>query len=316
MILISKPSVILLTLFIAMAGVPSPGAVPDNTTEAVRFTVIDTEGQPVKGVVLKIEQQGQLRRLTRLTDAAGKAEFQLDRTRTFFLYATREGYYTTSGERFRGGMMQGPEGGLVPRKMPSAYTIEIKEIRDPVFLRHEHAYWTVPKTDEWVGLDLKVADWVDPHGMGETVDVLVRCDNIEVTDRSFSGTLRLKFPNEGDGLIAFEGKHPFTMEFGSNLVPPHRAPTEGYVGEFKRIRSQRPGEPFVFEEVKGRHYLFRVRTRKDAEGRIYQACYGWIIGEIRFDPRGRWGPQLSFRYLFNPDPDPEARSLENRDWLR
>jgi len=161
-----------------------------------------------------------------------------------------------------------------------------------------------------VPFDLKVGDWLAPHGRGLTADILFHFHDILVEPETYSGTLTLSFPNKGDGIQAFQAARPFSMEFGSNHAPPLSVPTTGYERSLSHSLSHTEGEPFKSYKKKQRNYLLRTRTMKDASGTIRQACYGWIEGEIEFDPRDQQGPQLVFTCYFNPDPNPDARSLE------
>ena len=57
-------------------------------------------------------------------------------------------------------------------------------------------------------------------------------------------------------------------------------------------------------------FLVRIRTVTDTTGQILAANYGFFPSHIRkgiFEFETMW---LSFEYYLNPDPSPEARSLE------
>lgn len=279
------------------------------TPKIVTFTVVDSDGNPVEGALVEASKHGPGNE-SGLTGSGGRIILTLVEGANLSAYVTKEGYYTTGGELWRGGLFRGLDGNLVPRELPDAFTITLKAVRDPVPLRNARFRGNAPKSDEPIGFDLKTGDWVAPFGKGTTTDLFFRFHHLFLDDEAFSGTMTLSFPNPGDGIQPFQAARPFSMEFGSNLAPPHKAPVDGYLPGLTYTKAHREGEEYHTYEKQGRNYLFRTRTELDPNGTILAACYGWIQGEIQFDPRDPQGPQLSFMYYFNMDPDPEARSLE------
>lgn len=286
-----------------------PTPMPDLSLKPVRFTVVDSDGDPVKDALIEASRPGP-GNATGMTDADGGLMLDLPAGRNLTVYVSRDGYYTTGGELWRGGLHKGPEGRLVPRELPDRFTIELKEVRDLVHMRHKRFRGKAPKSADPAGFDLRAGDWTAPYGSGATADLYFHFHDIYIGDGEFEGTMTITFPNEGDGIQPFTAARPFSMEFGSNLAPPHRAPVNGYKPSLSRTMAHRRGEAWQATREKGRNYLFRTRTVRDQQGHILKACYGWIQGEIEFDPRDPSGPQLAFAYFFNPDPAPEARSLE------
>ena len=78
------------------------------------------------------------------------------------------------------------------------------------------------------------------------------------------------------------------------------SPDAGYSARLSRWYERR-GEN---NSDKGRHYCFRIRTRRDAEGRIVSALYGKVYGDFRINDLSG----ISFTYYLNPTPN--DRNLE------
>lgn len=298
------PILLLLSPLLAQATIlPSLDRVP------VTLTVLNTEGQPVEGARVEASLHGP-GNATGTTGPDGTLILNLNRGANLTLQVSRDGYYATGGRIWDGGVYKGPDGKLTARELPKAFTIELKAVRDPVFLHHRRFRGHAPKVGEPAGFDLRIGDWVAPHGKGRVPDLRFRFFDVAVDGEAYRGSLEISFPNPGDGLQSFQAARPFSNEFGSDLAPPHRAPVEGYQESWTFRQAYTPGSPPELDSVPQRNFLLRTRTEQDADGRIIAACYGWVQGEFQFDPRSEDGPQLVFTYFFNPDPDPEARSLE------
>lgn len=275
----------------------------------VQFSIMDSERRPVPNAEIQASLPGPGNARAK-TDNAGQATLFLDETHNLTVDVSHPDYYSTSGELWRGGQFLTENGSLAKRKLPRTFEIVIKKIKNPVpLIRHTYR-GNVPPVKGSVGFDLSKNDWTAPYGSGYHTDLIFSFSDVSVGDDNFSATLLLSFPNATDGIKPFHAARPYSMEFGSNLAPPQLAPINGYSPNLKKsIRFQR-GDSLETLLGDNRSFLFRVRSEADASGRLYKACYGWIQGEIEFDPRDPAGMQLYFSYEFNPDPDPDARSLE------
>ena len=305
---------ILLTLALTHPAQPAgqQATIPSLGDKPVRFTARATEGNPVNRARVEASRHGP-GNASGFTGEDGQLTLVLTKGASLHVSVSKTGYYPSSGELWQGGMVKGPDRLLVAREVPDSFEIEIKEIRDPVPLIHRRYRGRAPVTDSPVGFDLEAGDWVRPHGSGESVDILFHFHDIRVTTGEAEGVLTVSFHHPKDGIRELAAARPFSMDFGSNLAPPHKAPLQGYRPalslDYHASGMETPASS-------RKNYLFRVRSRTDAGGQLRQACYGWIEGEFRFDPRDPAGPQLEFAYQFNPDPDPEARSLEGVHLLR
>jgi hypothetical protein len=81
------------------------------------------------------------------------------------------------------------------------------------------------------------------------------------------------------------------------------APESGYASQVYKEKSDNPKDNFRTNEKKNVRYIYRVRTKKDANGNIVKAMYGKISQEFEFGPNGT----ILFHYYFNPD---GTRNLE------
>ncbi|MEY3001257.1 MAG: hypothetical protein RL648_1471 [Verrucomicrobiota bacterium] len=280
-----------------------------NERVAVTFTVLDTQQQPVSGALIEASLPGP-GNATAKTGPNGQATLLLSGIHNLTVQVTHPGHYSTGGEIWRGGQFLDESGSLAQRTLPASFEIILKEIRNPVPLIRRTYRGHFPPLSGPVGFDMDLGDWTQPYGTGRREDLYFSFHDIHVMERSYGATLQISFPNEDDGIRPFHAARPHSMEFGSDLAPPHVAPLDGYSPTFeKSIRYQR-GDPLQTEDGDDRRFLVRIRAKRDAAGALYQACYGWIEGEIEFDPRDTRGVQIAFTYSLNPDPSPRARSLE------
>ena len=82
--------------------------------------------------------------------------------------------------------------------------------------------------------------------------------------------------------------------------PEGESPDAGYSARLSRWYERR-GEN---NSDKNRHYCFRIRTRRDAEGRIVSGLYGKVYGDFRINDLSG----IAFTYYLNPTPN--DRNLE------
>jgi hypothetical protein len=170
----------------------------------------------------------------------------------------------------------------------------------------------MPATNEAVGFDLMVSDWLPPHGKGEVADFIFRLDAEEIPvppgfyDRPPYGyrlhksKFTLMFSNPGDGIQRFLMK----LRTGSELRSPTLAPEEGYQPRLVRIDNLVAlGHGERDEEREDENYIFRVRS-ETKDGKVVRACYGKIHGPLGWNYRG------SLKFLYYLNPDPTSRSLE------
>ncbi len=156
--------------------------------------------------------------------------------------------------------------------------------------------------------DFVQGDWLPPHGRGKYADLNVICrkeskgyETREAlrgfrTFEIYRSHVEFVFTGEGNGVCQVESP-PFA---GLKI---RTAPPSGYEPVLYRWRDIN-GER---NDDSSRCYAFRVRTRKDENGKVVYAHYGKVYGDF-------WANYLrggAFLYYFNPTPnDP------NLEWDR
>jgi hypothetical protein len=298
-----------LPLMISLPFLLGAVSTPQLTTRDVTFTVETTDGHPVGGALVEASRPGP-GNASGLTNEDGIVVLDISSGSTLHVHVSKDGYYATSGELWTGGVHKGTTGNLVAREVPDGFIITLKPVINPVAMKVTRFRGRAPAIGKPLGFDLNAGDWIAPHGRGRTADLLFQFHDWVATPDAFTGTMKIAFPHEGDGIQSFQAARPYSTEFGSNLAPPHQAPVDGYLPSISHTISQSAHGEFQTYRKSQRNYLLRTRTLRDRRGVIRQACYGWIEGEIEFDPRDEGSPQLSFTAYFNPDPNPDARSLE------
>ena len=187
--------------------------------------------------------------------------------------------------------------------------MERKGVQVPLYARRMFQQ-KVPAQGKPCGFDLMIGDWVAPYGKGETSDFLFQLDESRssVTNRFgsrpfYDYKLTVGFSNDGDGLQLA----PALLD-GRTLL--REAPAEGYINQplVKQWLNHEDGTKQSGYQ-KDANYYFRVRTKKDENGKIVSALYGKLIGDFgdyfgsiptRF--------QLGFTYYLNPELN--VRNLE------
>ncbi|MEX0323144.1 MAG: hypothetical protein AB3N63_13360 [Puniceicoccaceae bacterium] len=304
---------LILLVSVNLSAVPAL-RIDDLVYKPIEFTVVDEAGIPVEDARITASDPGP-GNLTGTTNTDGKLRLRLAAQISLTIEVNHPEFYTTRGRIWQSGMEKISTGSYQPREMPENFDVILKRIRDPMEMVYRMYRGHAPRSDKPVGFDLLLGDWIAPHGAGKTPDLLFRFHEINIQKNAFKGSMTLTFPNEGDGIRSFIAPRPHSQQYGSALAPPHKAPNDGYRPSLSYSLSQVQGQPRVDYKKPDRHYIFRSRTITDSEGRIRKACYGWILGEIEFDPRDPKGPQLAFTYHFNPDPSPNQRSLESTMYL-
>lgn len=298
----------------------------DGPLVTLKATVRDDAGEPivdatVKGLFRTTRGSGE-KVVETLTDESGLASVTAATPFAAYLYVNKEGYYQSQFERID--VSEPPSyGELAPRTRSRDVTL--RQIINPVPLiakRWENLQ--IPVKGEWVGYDLELGDWVEPHGKGEHEDILFRYSNdflgYNVSDSKleeiravmkkwakknnrewtqemernthgdWSGKLEISFPGEQEGILTVMESNGYVAE--SEMRLPHLAPENGYEASIT-WSDVRNGQ---FMPRNGDGYFLRVRVR-ERNGQILEANYAKIHEEIDFDPRGK----VTLSYCFNPE---------------
>jgi hypothetical protein len=128
----------------------------------------------------------------------------------------------------------------------------------------------------------------------------------------FDSTLTISFPNVGDGIVPFEAK----LQHGSTFLSPYEAPLEGYTPELKWRFARIPRPDHAADPVEtintiraDQHFILRVRTVLDKDGKVESAQYAKIYGPLEFDGVRPEASHLRFQAQYL-NPKPNDRNLE------
>lgn len=136
-----------------------------------------------------------------------------------------------------------------------------------------------PGRNVWFGFDMVENDWVHPYGKGHHADIeVILLWDGKVLNEYTGATLKLRFPDAEAGYYAFHYEPRKTYDEARFKSPYHANPSKTYVNEMVLVEQRNPKtgrwEGASFPEGTG--YVFRTRTRLDADGHLIGAYYGKI----------------------------------------
>ncbi|MFC1747246.1 hypothetical protein ACFL2V_00410 [Pseudomonadota bacterium] len=295
----------LLAVFAVGLSLLSP-AVSALPTAKLTLHVIDEEGRPVSGADVGMgfiraapdgpgTVDGEPAR--GVTDADGYFTGSGDTGKRVTYGVVKEGYYHSRYKFTKFTDITGLIG--FQRWQPWNPTLEVvlKKIKAPTSLYAKRTdRMDVPVLDQFIGYDLVKGDWVIPHGRGTSSDFLFKLEKEYQGRRDFSASLSLHFSNPGDGILSV---YQPPMQ-GSELRLPHEAPLSDYEGKLEQSLYSKSTEilkPFYRDD---QNYFFRVRTELDEEGKVINALYGKIHGNIEYWDFDEEVGTVSFTYYLNP----------------
>jgi len=154
--------------------------------------------------------------------------------------------------------------------------------------------------------DLVKGDWLPPLGRGEHADIDFARQPREdlgqgtsgggIVGPSFRDTITVKFPGPDNGLAVVD------TPVADRLRIRH-APESGYVPDYlvwtecgKDLQWKNSTDP-------NRCLAFRIRSRRDDDGKLVEAFYGKIYGDFEtWDDIGKIVDGVAFFYYLNPTP--------------
>jgi hypothetical protein len=216
----------------------------------------------------------------------------------------KEGYYRSFWEYTFSGNYQ-----EIKRWQPwnPTNTVVLRKIGNPIpmYARRIPIENEIPVTDEPVGYDLMIGDWVTPQGKGQVPDFVFAVERRVAGWKDFETHLSLTFSNPLDGIHALQEAGPK----GSTFHLPRTAFETSYQVLWTNSIGYIPGRGhFQTQPRDCPGYLFRVRSVIDDKGKLVRAVYGKIKGPIVFDARESRTAHIGFTYCLNPTPN--DRNLE------
>jgi hypothetical protein len=264
----------------------------------VTLQVVDEGGQPVAGVdaIIGFEkpehapgQWGSAPVVTERgkTDSEGLFSASRRGGNHVTVAAHAPGYYSCEGKPID--FVESAAGKWQPWN--PRILVVLRKIVNPIPMYAKHVNLGAPEMNKPVGYDLVIGDWLAPHGKGKSGDIWFRQDLEQRDGHDFDYTLRVSFPNSGDGIQVFS---PIET---SDLKSPRTAPDDGYEREWLQTRYVRPNSPEKSTRDEKRCYFVRIRTVLDSNAKVVSANYGKVYGDF-----------MNFTYYLNPEMN--SRNME------
>ena len=156
--------------------------------------------------------------------------------------------------------------------------------------------------------DLIKGSFLPPIGKGEYADIcFTRLEREDLgigtnfngrTSLAYRDRMMVAFLGEGNGLVEISSKK-------TDGIKIRTAPLDGYKADYLVAKGKDRSVKYFTSSDPDRNFAFRIRTKKDADGKIVSAYYGKIYGDIEIKkPYGveELVAAPSFMYYLNPNP--------------
>lgn len=156
-------------------------------------------------------------------------------------------------------------------------------------------------TNEWLGFDMVLAEWMPPHGKGETEDVRFHVwRSANGYDQTIPAeVLTVRFMGNKNGVCGINDKD---ISNQSTFKFPYKAPRDGYSETEFRLERRLVKYEFETKTNTGTtNCFFRARSRVDKDGNIIDGLYGKIKGPLKVE--GGKGIRIYMVYYLNPTPN-------------
>lgn len=291
----------MLFLLVVLVGISSHGA----DRAKITIKIVDEEGKPLAGMPVSAAFY-----------QAHAAKGESDRNGLFVLegdanmgeanyFAQKDGYYRSEGQ-FSFSPVWSPKGGRFAPWNPTV-TMVVRKVVNPVPMYVKRVEKKIPVENREVGFDLKIGDWVEPHGNGKRPDFRFNIRRRVSASNNYSGQLDLFFANAFDGLQKIEsGLFPCC-----EMVLPRNAPIDGYTTNYVYVSSQDPmtGYHGARTDDPQEYYFFRVRSAVDEKGRLKECLYGALATRIRYSGVAS-SNNLGVHFVYYLNPTPNDRNME------
>lgn len=285
---------------IAAAGPERMRFLERQMTE-LTIQLVDDTGQPVIGARVVTDCYDRPPNEYSISDSNGTFWVRDHVNGALTCHVTKDGYYRTRGQLWRGPVY----GEEVPPT--NVYSVVLKRIMNPVTMLSREVTTHLPSLEKPCGFDLLAADWVRPHGTGVVADCQISGKKTVEDNRNWDWSCQVSFTN-ADGVVKHQAPGKTSSAVRSELIPPQVAPEEGYVHGCSFEESFHTGKINYESSGANDHFLFRVRTTTNVEGRVTSANVGWLEGPIQLD--GRKTKTLWLRFQYHLNPNRQSRSLE------
>ena len=313
-----------LALLVIFADVLLGADLVAQDTKYVRLRVIEESGVPIHDAhaVISYVMGRDADEHIGLTDRDGYFLAQVKPLVGIYIAASKNGYYPASFDNARSDVL--PPGNkieklfVLPRVInpTTLYVLRYemrKDQKSPLFA----------ELNKWLGYDLEIGDWIQPHGKGKTADLQFRFKtkfngwkfsekemensrriNSRLTEEElrfffgrWDGELEISFPDEQEGLCEVNERF---LSY-SKMKLPHLAPVNGYQPTWRYTANTY--SPVTAREDVG--FFLRTRVKLQDNRNIISANYAKIVGDVHFSPANG-----SIRFLYYYNPVPNDRNLE------
>ena len=268
--------------------------------------VIDDFGQPVAGANVYTLLDMNFREKANFVDGCTSTNGELriagkTTGNEIEFKISKNGYYSSSlsmslitrpgKEKVRDGKWQPWEETIVMR---------LRKVHNPILQGDQLMSLRAPATNSWIGLDLKLADWVKPFGKGEisNVELNVLWDGLP-PDKSKLCIYNMRVCGRNNGLYWGDkiSESEYAEAFAADIQ--RVFVTTNFVYEYYRKSWATPKEDFWDNH----EAIFRLRTITNDRGGVLSANYASIRNcAISPGTRGR-GALIELRRVFNPTPN-------------
>ena len=204
-------------------------------------------------------------------------------------------------------------------------TIKLQRVEHPIplfiknFFKDGNDYVDVDYFGKGGGkmqLDLIKGDWLPPLGNGEFSDVVfTRLEREDlgmgttfrgsITAPAYKDSMSIRFTGEDNGLVEVPSKKTAGIKIRT-------APEIGYTPDYLVTKGRDKNVKYFSSSNPDRNFAFRIRTKRDKDGRIVSAYYGKIYGDIEIKKfsYGLKVPVATPAFLYYLNPTPLDRNLE------
>lgn len=278
--------------------------------------VVDDEGHPVEGAKyhfpLWFQSESRSKYFSGLTDKTGVIVIQGKCTEDIpSWYVKKDGYYPAQGRILIAGNDRKclKNGKWLPYGEEKVVTL--KRIRDPkqMYVYRTEGIFDIPALDKYFGYDLKICDWVKPHGAGETEDVKIMLVDKSARPGERRYALFLKSDREGDGISLIP------KDTDSQLCSPYRVPNDCVFESQCEFDINLGGLNTVNGMPKSDMLIIKSRTHEVKDGAVvvnYSKIYDLFIQpHMPKDPKTNI-PHRAYAIIIESffNPEPNDRNLE------
>lgn len=196
-------------------------------------------------------------------------------------------------------------------------TAVVRRVVNPIPMFMKRVETKLPVENVPFAFDLQAGDWLEPYGRGQVPDLSFKVTRRVTSPNDYEGTLRLSFTNAFDGIQQAEG-----MIMESVFQFPRVASAVGYATNYVYSHGNDPSKGYYGARVDDpkKYYLVRVRSVVDSDGKLKQAQYGLLAGDIELTGVASANSvRIAFTYYLNPTPndrnmefDPKRNLFTNR----